>query len=481
MDDATDQIVPSNLEAEQGLLGAMLVKNQTAEDVGFLRYEHFADPLNGEIFDAIMGMVAAGKEANPFTLKETFEGHKGEVQTYIVALFSSVVTTFNAKSYADTVYNTWMRRQIIDITQEARDLVAENTSQDQPAESIIEEIHAALDELTEDTGRRGALEHAVVGVDSAIETTNTAFRDGPNAVGITTQIRGVDRVLGPLRRDRYYIIGGRPAMGKTALCARLAWNLASAGHPVAFFSLEMGDEDMARVFISMLTGIERSALEDGRHPDGRDMDGEDFRKITDARTRIAAAPLYVDDQPASTVQEIQRRALRMKRAHGLALSIVDYIQLISPGNSARQRNNNRTNDVTEISQGLKRMSKDTDAPVIATSQLSRSIESRDDKRPTLQDLRESGSLEQDADVVAFCYREKYYLEQNEPEKRPNQTAEEHAKVRGQWLDRMMATNNTMQLLGRKNRSRGAQNATLFYDVKTGVITDLQQEEFDHGL
>jgi replicative DNA helicase len=462
---------PHNLEAEAALLGALLVQNKAFDEVAdFLKPHHFADPVHGDIYEAIADQINAGRQATPATLKILFEEDErlsevGGIQ-YLVKLAASVVTIINAKDYGLTILDMAKRRRLIEDCERAVADAYDLSSADDAATNL----QKAIDDLAGMTDRKGDLQQVAGALDSALETAEAAMRDGPEAGGVSTGIVDMDRAMGVMGAGRLYIGGGRPGMGKSAIAIRIARNAAFAGKPIAVFSLEMPKDEIAARLLAMESGISQERQELG------ELSGGDFQALFDARERLKALPLHIDDTPASTVHEIRRRAIRMRRRHGLGLLVIDYLQLIAPGNSRTNRQTNRVNDLTEITAALKALAKELGVPVLALSQLSRAVEQREDKRPMLSDLRESGSIEQDADVVFFPYRHEYYLDRTTLERRPGEGEAAYFEREADHEAAVAEHRNRMEILVAKRRGGRAGHAKLFCNMETGVITDGAREE-----
>jgi replicative DNA helicase len=415
---------PHNYEAEQGLLGALLVNNAAYERVGdFLRPEHFADPAHGRIFAAIGKLVDRGQIANPVTLKTLFDqdGALTEVggAQYLVKLAASVVAIVNAEDYGRTVHDLFLRRQLIavgeEMVNEAHKAELDVTGKDQ-----IELAEAKLFNLAEtDQAERGFMPFSTA-LTTAIEMAEKAYKRDGKLTGVPTGLIDMDKLLGGLHRSDLLILAGRPAMGKTALAANIAFNAAvmQVDDPeaerfcVAFFSLEMSAEQLATRILAEQIEVSSEKIRRGELNEG------DFRRLVLASQRLERTPIFIDDTPAITVTALRTRARRLKRQHGLDLIVVDYLQLLR--GSAGSKSENRVQEISDITRSLKAVAKELDVPVLALSQLSRAVEQREDKRPQLSDLRESGSIEQDADVVMFVFREEYYHKREEPVRRADE-------------------------------------------------------------
>ena len=445
---------PGNLEAEHALLGALLVNNEAASLVSaFLRPEDFFLPVHGRIYDAVLRMVERGQIANPVTLKHFFERDEALEEAgggqYLARLAGSAVTVINAEHYGRTIHDLALRRALVAIGEEVVN-DAYDGPPDQPASEQIEEAEHRLYQLAEEGRVDPGGQEFVLPLRSAVRMIEQAYNRDSRLTGAPTGFADLDRLLGGLHPSDLVILAGRPGMGKTALATNIAFNAASSyseggdgpdgkrpsdGARVAFFSLEMSAEQLATRILAERTEITSDKLRRGEVRDA------DFGRIVKASQAIEALPLYIDDSPALTIAGLRARARRLKRRHGISLIVVDYLQLMRP--TASVRLNNRVQEVSEITQGLKALAKDLDLPVLALSQLSRAVEQRDDKRPQLADLRESGSIEQDADVVMFIYREQYYLARREPE----EGTVEHTE----WQEKMEKVHNKADIIVAKQR------------------------------
>jgi replicative DNA helicase len=418
--------VPHNIEAEQALLGAVLVNNESMDRVSdFLLPEHFYEPIHQQIYEIAGKLIQAGKQATPITLRTFFENLEPidanlTVPQYLGRLAVSATTIINARDYAQTVYDLAIRRQLIVI---GEDMV--NTAYDSPVdfppEHQIAESENRLYSLAE-TGKYGqgfmafstALMHAV-------EMANAAYQRDGHLSGLSCGLTDLDNKLGGLQASDLVILAGRPSMGKTALATNIAYHVAKTyreekrpdgsievinGGKVGFFSLEMSAEQLATRILSEQAEISSEKIRRGMITE------EEFRRLAGVSQQMSRCPLYIDQTGGLTIGQLAARARRLKRQHGLHLLVVDYLQLLS--GSAKSASAGRVQELTEITTGLKALAKELNVPILALSQLSRQVESRDDKRPQLSDLRESGSIEQDADVVMFVFREEYYVERAKP-------------------------------------------------------------------
>jgi replicative DNA helicase len=423
---------PHNNEAEQALLGAILVNNAAYHRVGeFLLAAHFADAVHGRIFAACGKLIERGQVANPVTLKNLFDqdGALAEIggAAYLARLAASVVTIINAEDYGRTIHDLFLRRQLITI---GEDVVndAYRHDLDRGAEQQIETAEKHLFDLAESGQMDGGFQPFRSALSEAIVMAEAAFKRSGRITGVATGFIDLDRKLGGLHPSDLIILAARPSMGKTSLATNIAFNAAKAyrtaktedgrtvtedGAVVGFFSMEMSAEQLA-----MRVLAEESTVPSDRIRRG-DVNSDDFEKFVQASRHLAEVPLFIDDTPALTIAALRTRARRLKRQHGLDLIIIDYLQLMQGSREGRGAEN-RVQEISEITRGLKGIAKELNVPVIALSQLSRAVENREDKRPMLADLRESGSIEQDADVVMFIFREEYYVGRAEPMRRPDE-------------------------------------------------------------
>ncbi len=417
------QAAPHNIEAEQALLGALLVNNEVYDRVSsILDAAHFYDPLHGRIYEIAADRIRKNALATPVTLKPFFESDPGMAElggpAYLARLAGAAVTIFNARDYAQTIYDLSLRRDLIRLGGEISAKAAAMSIESEPKDQI-EEAEQALYQLGERGRYEGGFKTFLKAISEAVEVANAAYHREGGLAGLSTGLIDMDRKLGGLHPSDLIILAGRPSMGKTALATNIAFNIAKAwrkgvkpdgtegtvdGGVVGFFSLEMSAEQLATRILAEQAEVSSEKLRRG------EMQEDEFRRVVDASRALASIPLYIDDTPALSISAIAARARRLKRKNGLDVLFIDYLQLARAA-SAKE---NRVNEVSDITQGLKAIAKELNIPVIALSQLSRQVESREDKRPQLSDLRESGSIEQDADVVMFVYREQYYHERMKP-------------------------------------------------------------------
>ncbi len=421
--DQEAEALPHNIEAEQQLLGAILTNNDTYDRVASVINEsHFYDPVHARIYEVAASRIAKNQLASPVTLKAFLEDDPGLGElggaAYLVRLAGAAISSFAARDYAQMIYDLAVRRKLIDL---GRDIVSKAATVEvanEPKEQIVE-AEQALYKLGEAGTTSSGFQSFLKAVTDAVNVANAAYQRDGGLAGISTGLVDMDKKLGGLHKSDLLILAGRPSMGKTSLATNIAFNIAKTyrkgktvdgsegavdGGVVGFYSLEMSAEQLAARVLSEAAEVPSEQIRRG------DMTEGEFRRFVDAAKTLEACPLFIDDTPALPISQLAARARRLKREHGLDVLIVDYLQLVRPASAK----DSRVNEVSEITQGLKAIAKELDIPVIALSQLSRQVESREDKRPQLSDLRESGSIEQDADVVMFVFREEYYKEREKP-------------------------------------------------------------------
>ncbi|WP_375619412.1 MULTISPECIES: replicative DNA helicase [unclassified Bartonella] len=413
--------LPYNIEAEQALLGAIFINNDSLDRVSdFLKPEHFFEPLHQKIYHVLSHLIKTGKRVDPVTIKPYIQMEEkiGDITVYqyVVRLATEAVTIINAEDYGRVIYDLFIRRSLINLGTQVV-----NTAFDAPVELTptqqIETVENQLFELAEKGKYGGGFENFNEAIKKAIDMASAAKKRSSQLSGIATHIKTLDEKMGGLQASDLIILAGRPGMGKTSLATNIAFNIANAynrnaniqeneGGIVGFFSLEMSSEQLATRIISEQTEVSSSDIRRGNISD------EQFSKIIRAVNQLQKAPLYIDQTGGISITQLAARARRLKRQHGLDILFIDYIQLMT--SSSKRSSENRVQEITEITTGLKALAKELNIPIIALSQLSRQVENRTDKRPQLSDLRESGSIEQDADIVLFVYREEYYLKNEEP-------------------------------------------------------------------
>ncbi|MBX9726886.1 MAG: replicative DNA helicase [Rickettsiales bacterium] len=460
---------PNNLEAEQAVLGAILANNEALNHVGStLEAQDFYAGIHQRIFKAILQFHDKGLIANPVTLKHHFAGVEGVEDQYLARLVGSATSIINMHDYARIIRDLAIKRRLIGIG-ETTVVEAFNPQSEHGGITLVEMTEQQLFKLaTEGDGEGGfkPIKNAVV---EALNRTEKAFQRSGAVVGVDTGFKEMNRVLGGLHPSDLLILAGRPAMGKTALATTMAYNAAKAlanedmdaharnekPRSVGFFSLEMSGEQLAMRLLAAAGGISSHKLQRG------ELTQEEFQRLVESSTEMANLPLHIDDTPALTIGALRSRARRLKRVHNVSLLVIDYLQLVRPSSSNSQ--SNRVQEVSEITQGLKAIAKELDIPVIALSQLSRAVESRDDKRPQLADLRESGSIEQDADIVMFVYREEYYMQRTQP----REGTPEHSE----WQNKMAAIHGLADVIIAKHRNGPVDTITLQFQSELTRFMD----------
>ncbi len=455
--------LPNNIEAEQSVIGSILLTNEIFDEVNtILSSKNFYDPMHQKIFSAIENLIFKGMLANPITLKNYFENEKDDINVpdYLVKITKFSSSARQAIEYSKIIYDMYVRRELIKISENTID-VAKLNDLNISGQSIIENSEKLLFDLAE----KGSFNSSIIKFDDAVKLTiemaSNAYKNEEGIVGVPTGLRDLDDRLGGLHQSDLIIIAGRPSMGKTALATNIAFNAASKlqenkkKSTVAFFSLEMSSEQLSTRILAEQSRIKSNDIRRGKISD------EQFDKFIETSKNISELPLYIDETPAISIAALSNRARRIKRIYGLDLIVVDYIQLMRAINTK----DGRVQEISEITQGLKALAKELAVPVVALSQLSRAVEQRDDKKPQLSDLRESGSIEQDADVVMFVYREAYYLERKEP--RP--ATVEHAE----WQAKMNEVSNLAEIIIGKQRHGPTGNVLLEFEAMFTKFRDTQ--------
>ena len=477
--------LPNNIEAEQGLLGALLVNNDVLDRVrDFLEPHHFYDPVHGRIFEAAAKFIDNGNAASPVTLKNYFEHDEGVNQlggtAYLSKLASNATTIINAKQYGRTIYDLALRREIIKLGENMVVTAHDAEIDDSPSQQI-ETAEQALYEIAEKGHHSAGFMSFDNSVSGAVEMVTRAYKREGKLSGISTGFIDVDDVLGGLQESDLLILAGRPGMGKTALATNIAFNIARKyaravadgnveiqpdgrqivkdGAVVGFFSLEMSAEQLASRVIAEQTKISSDSIRKGNLTD------EEYTRLFNIAKELQSLPLYIDHTGAIPISTLTARARRLKRQYGLGLIVVDYLQLVRASSSGGVEN--RVQEISIITQGLKALAKELEVPVLALSQLSRQVENRDDKRPQLADLRESGSIEQDADIVMFVYREEYYINKSQP--KPG--TEEHLK----WQADMDQAMGRAELLIGKNRHGPTKTIDMAFEAQFTRFHDLVKD------
>jgi replicative DNA helicase len=471
--------LPANVEAEAALLGALMLDNRLVEDIGLkLKPHHFHEELHGRIYDSILKLTDKNMVANPVTLRPMFEADESMKQVggpgYLASLTGSGATLIAAKDFAQQIYDLALLRALIGV---GRDLVesALDTSEEVAPLEQIEKAEGELYKVAEQGGADGKAKSFAEATREALETAEKALNSG-GLSGITTGLESLNGKIGGLHSSDLIIVAGRPGMGKSALGTNIGFAAAkrylrdledgippekSGGAAVALFSLEMSADQLATRILAEQSGISSESLRMGK------ISKQEFRQLARAAAELESLPFYIDDTPGLTIAALRARARRLKRQKNIGMVIVDYLQLLQ--GTGRNANDNRVNEISEISRGLKTLAKEINVPVIALSQLSRAVEQREDKRPQLSDLRESGSIEQDADIVLFIYREDYYLANKQP-------AEDHPEF-AQWQEEMGRVYGLAEILVAKQRHGATGKVRVRFDSRITKFSDRVDEGF----
>ncbi len=470
---------PHNIEAEQALLGALLVNNDVYDRVAAIVNEiHFYDPVHGRIFEIAAQRIQKNALASPVTLKAFMEDDEGLAElggpAYLARLAGASVSVFAARDYAQMIYDLAIRRDLMAIGEEITDKAQRMEVSNEPAEQIVEaeqRLYALSEQGQVDSGFQSFLK----AVTDAVNMANAAYQRDGGMAGTSTGLSDMDRKLGGLHPSDLLILAGRPSMGKTSLATNIAYNIAKnykkgtlpdgsigavQGGVVGFYSLEMSSEQLASRILSEAAEIESQRIRSG------EMTEEEFRRLVEAAKTLESCPLFIDDTAALPISQLAARARRLKRTHGLDVLVVDYLQLVRPASAK----DSRVNEVSEITQGLKAIAKELNIPVIALSQLSRQVENREDKRPQLSDLRESGSIEQDADIVMFVYRGEYYKEREKP-------ADHEADKMMSWQAEMEELHGKAEVIIGKQRHGPIGTVSLAFEGRYTRFTDLAPSRY----
>ena len=443
--------MPHSIEAEQQLLGAILTNNDVYDRVAsIIGPQHFYDPVHARIYETASARIGKGNLASPVTLKTFLEDDEGLKElggpTYLARLAGAAISSFAVRDYAQMIYDMAIRRELITLGHDIAGKATRAEVSSEPRDQIIE-AEQKLYKLSEQGQTETGFQSFLKAVTDAVNVANAAYQREGGLAGISTGLLDMDGKLGGLHKSDLLILAGRPSMGKTSLATNIAFNVAKAykrgtlpdgsegateGGVVGFFSLEMSAEQLAGRVLAEASEISSHKIRQG------DMDEVEFRRFVEAAKTLESCPLYIDDTAAIPIAQLAARARRLKRTHGLDLLIVDYLQLV------RGTSDNRVQEIGEISMGLKAIAKELNIPVVALSQLSRQVESRDDKRPQLSDLRESGSIEQDADVVMFVFREEYYVEREKP-------SDERLDEMAEWQEKMARLHAKAEVIIGKQR------------------------------
>lgn len=484
---------PHNLELEAALIGAILRNNRAFEDTSdIVQEQHFHAPEHRRIFRAIRAVIERGQIANPVTLKHFFDSDEGLKAAggpeYLFDLAANVVPVVNTRHYAEELRDLYIKRELIGLGESLVNRAYTPDLEDR-APALIESAEQGLYNLAVsgelDRGVKSLADAAALALSAAEE----AFQRDSHVVGVTSGFTDLDNMLGGLHRSDLVILAGRPSMGKTALATNISFNAASryreildetTGHTVIeggkvlFFSLEMSAEQLAARILA-----ERSEVSSDKTRRG-EISGEEFNRLALATQELQSTPLMIDDTPALTISGLRQRARRVQRKHGLHLIVVDYLQLLQ-GSGENGRAENRVQEISEITRGLKSLAKDLNVPVIALSQLSRQVEQREDKRPQLSDLRESGSIEQDADVVMFVFREEYYLQRGQPTQRDNEDQQKYMERAERHNTRLKEVQSVAEIIIAKQRHGPVGTVELHFHGDFTRFSDLTRRYDDDGL
>ncbi|WP_166415877.1 replicative DNA helicase [Cochlodiniinecator piscidefendens] len=474
--------MPHNIEAEQQLLGAILTNNDIYDRVAsIINAGHFFDPVHSKIYETAEARIRKNTIASPVTLKAFLEDDPGLQElggpSYLVKLAGASISSFAARDYAQLIYDLAIRRELIGLGRDIADKATSVEVLSEPKEQIVE-AEQALYALGEQGQADSGFQSFLSAVTEAVNVANAAYQRDGGLAGVSTGLADMDKMLGGLHKSDLLILAGRPSMGKTSLATNIAFNVAKAykkgirhdgtegainGGVVGFYSLEMSADQLASRILSEASRVPSHQIRRG------DMNEEEFRRFVDAAKSLEACPLFIDDTPALPISQLAARARRLKRTHGLDLLVIDYLQLCR----GTKAGDNRVNEISEVTMGMKAIAKELNIPVIALSQLSRQVENRDDKRPQLSDLRESGSIEQDADVVMFVYRGEYYKEREQP-------ADHELDKMAAWQEEMEQLHGKAEVIFGKQRHGPIGSIDLAFEGEFTLFSDLakpwQQEQ-----
>ena len=468
--------MPQNIEAEQSLIGSILFDNKVMEDLPTnFASRHFFDPLHSSIFEACISLTDNGRLADPVTLKGYLKDDVSlrdiDIEQYLLDLREGTLSLSKAKFYADEIRNCYVRRSLIRIGDDLIDRSINPSIEISPDQEISNTEEQLYNLAEKDQVNSGPIDFKTV-LGKATNQINEAYQRKGSLSGVDTGFSGLNRQLGGLNKSDLLVLAGRPAMGKTALATNIGFNAAKTSkeennQSVLIFSLEMSAEQLAQRILAEQSTIDSHKLRNG------DISEKEFSDLVSTQNEILHLPFFIDDTPAISVGQIASRARRLKRTNGLALIIIDYIQLIQ-GTKASEAQG-RVQEVSSITRGLKSLAKELDVPILALSQLSRAVEQREDKRPILADLRESGSIEQDADVVMFVYREEYYLDKSEPTQRDNENQENFNERFLRWQDRRNLAEGKAEIIISKQRHGPTGIIQVQFEAKYTRFMDLVQD------
>lgn len=474
-DNLPTRVLPSNVQAEQMLLGAILTNNELLSYVSeFLREGHFFEPIHQKIYNAIEKITEKGLIATPITLRsmltqdELFQEIEGA--EYLAKLITMSMMVINPVDYGKIIYDLAIKRNLINIGEEVVN-DAYNSSLEIEAREQIEHAEAKLYDLASEGLSEKSFTRIGIPISESLASINRAMKNNDHVIGISTGLLDLDNKLFGFHNSDLLILAGRPSMGKTAFAINLALNACNNMRlknirdnqeiqSVGFFSLEMSSEQLTTRLLSMCAEIDSTSLRTGI------LGEEKYNRLRKEANTLSELQFFIDDTPALSISAIRTRARRMKRKHNLGILFIDYLQLIR----GVSKSENRVSEISEITQGLKAIAKELNIPVIALSQLSRAVELREDKKPMLSDLRESGTIEQDADIVMFIYREEYYLTRKEPAAGDAKHAE--------WLDKLNKVYNIADIIVAKHRNGPVGNVPLYYDSQFSKFGNLEKRTFN---
>ena len=470
MNDKLIRKAPANIHAEQMLLGAILINNNALEQVNeFLRSDHFFEQLHQKIYHSILILIERGISATPITLRSMLDNdplyQEAGGNEYTIKLTTMAMVIINPLEYGKIIYDLALKRNLIAIGENIVNSAYDSTLE-QEAIQQLELAESKLYALASEGVNEKNFVQMAQPVSESLESINRAMKTTGHVTGISTGLIDLDHKLSGFQNSDLVIVAGRPSMGKTAFAINFAFNACKALKEkskkdekplsVGFFSLEMSSEQLATRLLSMITRIDSTQLRNGK------VNEEHYNQLRKSAAELADMSFFIDDTPALSIAAIRTRARKLKRKHNLGIIFIDYLQLIRASGTA----NNRVLEVSEITQGLKALAKELNIPVIALSQLSRAVEQREDKRPMLSDLRESGSIEQDADLVMFLYREEYYLKRKEPSPSDPKYLE--------WQEELNKAHNRAEILVAKHRNGAVGNVQLFYEDKYSTVKNLER-------
>ncbi len=477
----------SNTDAELALIGCILWDNKNYEKVSdFLNENHFVDETNKIIFSTIKNLLDKNIHVSPITLKNYLPDDNDDLNkvNYLNQLKDSTPSTQNTYNYAKIIYDLYVKRNLVGV---AHNIIQEtNSNNDQTAENLIENAENDLYNLSQNGNSDRSFVNFGNALQGAVEIISEAYKREGKIAGVPTGFKDLDNKLGGLHKSDLIIIAGRPSMGKTALGTNIAFNCAIKyqeekdefknkkiidGGKVAFFSLEMSSEQLATRILAEQTKISGDKMRKA------ELNKNDFNKIAKISSELENLNLIIDDNPVLTIPTLRARARRLKRLHDINLIIIDYLQLMSA--SSNNRNDGRVQEISEITRGLKSIAKELNIPIIALSQLSRQVEQREDKRPQLSDLRESGTIEQDSDVVIFIYRESYYLERMMPIRKTEEDDMKYNERMSRWQQLTDDSYNKAEIIIAKQRHGPIGTVKMHFDANFTKFSDLSGSEYDN--